>query len=387
MAGTADRCVRHGTLGEDRKNLAVLQDVLDYHAPPVDLSHMRILLVDDEEASLVLVQGILERAGYDNVVACDQPLRAVEFFMKERPDLVVLDHHMPQRDGLQVLGDLRPLLPDAFPILMVTGDMRPELRDAALASGAKDFLNKPVNPSETRLRIRNLLESRHYQLELQSQNERLEEAVRQRTRALEQSQLEMLVRLARAAEYRDDDTGEHTWRVAHTSGAIARRLGLPAGRVEQIMRAARLHDVGKITVPDHILLKPGRLTDEEFRVIRGHAKAGAELLSGSRSPTIRMAEAIALTHHERWDGTGYPQGLAAERIPLEARIVAVADAFDAITRDRVHRLAMPLDDAIAEIAANAGRQFDPTVVKAFQAAVAAGEVVVPTATSQEPHTG
>jgi len=338
---------------------------------------MRILLVDDEEASLVLVRGILERAGYENVITCDQPQRAVEYFIEGRPDLVVLDQHMPQRDGLQVLGDLRPLLPDAFPILMVTGDMRPELRDAALAGGAKDFLNKPVNPSETRLRIRNLLESRHYQVELQNQNERLEEAVRQRTQQLEHSQLEMLVRLARAAEYRDDDTGEHTWRIAQLSGAIARRLGLPPARVEMIMRAARLHDVGKITVPDRILLKPGGLTDEEFQVVRGHAKAGAELLSGSRSPTIRMAESIALTHHERWDGAGYPQGLSGEGIPLESRIVALADAFDAMTHDRAHRRSLPLEATIDEVVANSGRQFDPDVVKAFMIALEAGEIAAP----------
>lgn len=361
-------------MGEDRKYLAVLQGLLDYDAPPVDLTGMRILLVDDEEASLVLVRGILERAGYQNVITCDQPHRAVEFYTKERPDLVVLDQHMPQRDGLQVLGDLRPLLPDAFPILMVTGDMRPELRDAALAGGAKDFLNKPVNPGETRLRIRNLLESRHYQVELQNQNERLEQAVRQRTQELEHSQLEMLVRLARAAEYRDDDTGEHTWRIAQLSGAIARRLGLAPHRVEMLMRAARLHDVGKITVPDDILLKPGNLTSDEFAVIRGHAKAGAELLSGSRSPTIRMAESIALTHHERWDGAGYPQGLSGERIPIEARIVAVADAFDAMSRDRSHRRALPMTEVVDEIVANSGRQFDPQVVKAFQIALEAGEI-------------
>ena len=340
---------------------------------------MRILLVDDEEASLVLVRGILERAGYQNVVTCDEPLKAVDYFIQERPDLVVLDQHMPKRDGLQVLGDLRPLLPDAFPILMVTGDMRPELRDAALAGGAKDFLNKPVNPGETRLRIRNLLESRHYQVELQNQNERLEEAVKQRTQELEHSQLEMLVRLARAAEYRDDDSGEHTWRIAQLSGAVARRMGLPPNMVEMIMRAARLHDVGKITVPDHILLKPGNLTEEEFKIVRGHARAGAELLSGSRSPTIRMAESIALTHHERWDGTGYPQGLQAERIPLESRIVALADAFDAMTHVRAHKGARTLQEAVDEVVAHSGTQFDPAVVKAFLIALEAGEIAAPVA--------
>jgi putative two-component system response regulator len=154
-------------------------------------------------------------------------------------------------------------------------------------------------------------------------------------------------------------------------------MGLPSTRVEMIMRAARLHDVGKITVPDHVLLKPSGLTDEEFEVIRGHAKAGAELLSGSRSPTIRMAESIALTHHERWDGTGYPQGLAGDRIPLESRIVAVADTFDAITHDRVHRSAMSMPEAVEEIVASSGRQLDPDAVKAFLIALEAGEIVAP----------
>lgn len=355
----------------------MVRTLVAYDSQAVDLSGMKVLLVDDDEASLVLVRGILERAGYENVHTCDEPLRVVERFMELRPDLVVLDMHMPRRDGLQVLGDLRPVLPEAFPVIMVTGDGRPELREAALANGAKDFLNKPVNPVETRLRIRNLLEARYYQKQLEEQNDRLEEAVRRRTLDLEHSQLEMLVRLARAAEYRDDDTGEHTWRVAQTAGAVARRLGLGPVRVEMLMRAARLHDVGKITIPDAILLKPGDLTEEEFRVVRGHAKAGAELLSGSRSPTIRLAEVIALNHHERWDGKGYPNGLSGEAIPLEARIVAVADAFDAISRNRVHRRGLSLPDAIAEIARNAGTQFDPMVVEAFMRAVDAGEVVYP----------
>ncbi len=353
------------------------QTLTRYHSRVVDLSEMRILLIDDEEAPLVLVKGMLERAGFNHVYTCDDPRSAVDYFLDRRPDLVVLDQHMPNRDGLQVLSDLRPLLPDAFPILMVTGDMRPELRDAALAGGAKDFINKPINPTEARLRIRNLLESRHYQLELERQNERLEAAVRQRTLELEHSQLEMLVRLARAAEYRDDDTGEHTWRVAQVAGTIARYMSLPDSRVEMLMRAARLHDVGKITVPDGILLKPTGLSPEEYAVVKGHTKAGADLLAGSRSPTIKLAETIALTHHERWDGQGYPQGLKGDRIPLESRILAVSDTWDAITRDRSHRKALSFEAAVQEIASNSGSQFDPKVVDAFMAAVADHEINLP----------
>ncbi|HNQ98935.1 MAG TPA: HD domain-containing protein, partial [Trueperaceae bacterium] len=246
------------------------------------------------------------------------------------------------------------------------------LREAALASGVKDFLTKPFNPTEVRLRIRNLLEVRHYQRELVKHNERLEAAVRRRTQELELSQLEMLVRLARAAEYRDDSSGEHTWRVAHMCGVLARELGMATPEVELLLRAARLHDVGKITIPDGILLKAGSLTEAEYDVVKGHARAGAELLSGSRSPMMRLAETIALTHHEWWDGRGYPQGLAGESIPIESRILAVADAFDALVTDHAHRKAKSPGEAAAEIRAGSGTQFDPTVVVAFERAFAAG---------------
>ena len=338
---------------------------------------MRILLVDDEQAALVMMRSMLTQAGYKHVTTCDEPLRAASEFQRLKPDLLVLDFHMPRRDGLGVLADLAPVLPEAFPVLMVTGDERPGLREAALSSGAKDFLTKPVNAAEARLRIRNLLESRKLQLELQRHNDRLEAAVRRRTLELEHSQLEMLVRLARAAEYRDDDTGQHTWRVAHVSGVIAQEMGMPRDRVELLLRAARLHDVGKITNPDGILMKPGRLTPEEFAVVKGHTIAGAELLSGSRSPLIRLAERIALTHHERWDGQGYPHGLAGESIPLESRILAVADAFDALTHDSSHRKAVTGNEAAEEIARHAGTQFDPAVVVAFQRVFGQGLLVIP----------
>ncbi len=338
---------------------------------------MRILLVDDEQASLVMMRSMLVQAGYQNVHTCDEPLMAASEFQQLKPDLLVLDYHMPRRDGLGVLAELQPVLPEAFPVLMVTGDERPGLRETALASGARDFLTKPVNQAEARLRIRNLLESRKLQLELQRHNERLEAAVRRRTQELEHSQLEMLVRLARAAEFRDDDTGQHTWRVAHVSGVIAQEMGMPRDRVEMLLRAARLHDVGKITIPDGILMKPGKLTPEEYAVVKRHAEAGAELLSGSRSPLIRLAEQIALTHHERWDGAGYPRGMAGESIPLESRILAVADAFDALTHDRSHRKAVSATEAAQEIGRNAGTQFDPAVVAAFQRAFVQGLLVVP----------
>jgi len=219
------------------------------------------------------------------------------------------------------------------------------------------------------------LEARYFHQQLANQNERLEDMVRDRTAKLENAQVEMLIRLAKAAEYRDDDTGEHTWRVARTTSLLATELGLPPATADLLVRAARLHDVGKIAIPDGILLKPGRLTEAEFEVVKQHARAGAELLSGGQSPLVQLAETIALTHHERWDGLGYPQGLAGDAIPLEARLLAVADTFDALTHDRIHRKAVSPERAVEVIRENMGKQFDPRVVDAFLVLYARGELI------------
>jgi putative two-component system response regulator len=359
---------------EDRKYLPEAHSGASYDAPSVDLSSLKILLVDDEETILVILKGILQRAGYTQVATLDDPRNVLGRFLEDRPDLLVLDHHMPHKDGLEVIEELRPYLPDYFPILMLTADERSELKETALSSGAKDFLIKPINPIEVRLRIRNLLEARYFHQQLQHNNECLEAMVRQRTRELEDAHVEMLIRLAKAAEYRDDDTGEHTWRVARACALLGQELGLGAEAVDLVLRAARLHDVGKIAIPDGILLKPGSLTEAEFEVVKGHARAGAELLSGGRSPLMKLAETIALTHHERWDGTGYPQGLAGETIPIESRLLAVADTFDALTHDRIHRKAVSPERAVTEIRSQSGKQFDPRVVDAFLLLYERGEL-------------
>lgn len=192
----------------------------------------------------------------------------------------------------------------------------------------------------------------------------LEYKVRERTADLEEAQLEILERLALAAEFRDDETGLHTQRVGRTSAILARAIGLPEEQVDLIQQAAPLHDVGKLGIPDGILRKPGKLTAEEFEVMKTHTSIGAQILSGSRFPILQMAEEIALTHHERWDGTGY-MGLAGERIPLSGRIVTLADVFDALTNDRIYRKAVPLEDALAEIELQRGRHFDPELTDAF----------------------
>src|SRR5690625_2888059 len=330
-----------------------------------ELADLKILHVDDTEAALVLMRSILSSAGYASVHSVADPLSVRGEFIRLRPDLLILDLHMPVRNGLEVLDDISDLLGPAFPVLMVTSDVRSSIREDALRRGVYDFLTKPYSAAEVRLRIRNMLGIRHMQKELAGQNERLEEKIRLRTAELDQAQLEMVTRLAQAAEHRDGDTGEHIWRAAGYCAAIGARLGLPPERVELMRRAAPLHDVGKLAVPDGILMKPGSLTATEFQVMREHAEAGARLLSGGRSRLTRLAEKIALTHHERWDGKGYPAGLKGEEIPLESRILAVADAFDALTHDRSYRKAVSPELAREEIVRGSGTQFDPQVIEAF----------------------
>jgi putative two-component system response regulator len=342
------------------------------------LRKLRIIAVDDEMSNLLLLKQILERDGYTHIELATDATLVPAMFRANRPDLVLLDLHMPGMDGFELMERLGPLAGERsgdepagrgkrteVPFLVLTADATPTTRRRALELGARDFLTKPLDRIELLLRVRNLLQVKLLQDRLQGQNQELEVKVAQRTRDLEQARLEMLERLALAAEYRDDDTQEHAWRLARTCVSIAVRLGLADVEVELIARAAPLHDVGKIGIPDAILLKPGRLTDAEFEVVKTHTTIGAEILAGSRSPLLRLAEKIAFSHHERWDGRGYPAGLYGETIPLVGRIVAVADVFDALTHERPYKAAWPVRAAVDEILSQVGRQFDPAVVGAF----------------------
>ncbi len=336
------------------------------------LESARILVVDDEAANLRLLERVLRSAGYSSILTTSDPANVLGIFVSERPDLIVLDLHMEPIDGFAVLEEVTPWIePGSYvPILMLTGDGAADVKERALASGAKDFLNKPFSPSEVLLRIRNLLETRFLHLQLKQHNEVLEVKVAERTEQLEEARLEILERLARAAEFRDDATGEHTRRVGRMSGRVAAALGLPQADVDLIERAAPLHDIGKIGVSDTILLKPGRLTEGDFEVMRTHTIIGERILSGSNVPVLQLAATIALSHHERWDGKGYPNGLAGDEIPLPGRIISVVDVFDALTHDRPYKQAWSVDAALDEILANSGTQFDPAVVDAFQRVIA-----------------
>ena len=337
---------------------------------PVDLSsrvfrNARILIVDDEPVNVDLLRRLLERAGFSRIESTNDSRQALDLYVKFRPDLILLDLHMPHRDGLEVMDELNQIAEASYlPILMLTGDDTPEAKREALSRGAKDFLNKPFHSDEVLLRIGTLLETRFLYLQIQSQNQILEAKVRDRTRELEAAQIEIIERLARAAEFRDDNTGQHTERVGQMAALLARQIGLSDTQVSLIRRAAPLHDVGKIGIPDSILMKLGKLTPEEFELVKTHTTIGARILSGSRFTILRLAEEIAYHHHERWDGSGYA-GIKGADIPLAGRIVAIADVFDALTQKRPYKAAWTVSEAIGEIDRQRGHQFDPALVDAF----------------------
>jgi putative two-component system response regulator len=333
---------------------------------PVRLREARILLVDDQELNLRVLRQVLEKAGLRNITLTQDPYAVAALVALHTPDLIVVDLHMPGLDGWGVMEALHPQLDAAgyLPILVLTADVTDESRRRALASGARDFLTKPIDPIEVILRTQNLLETRMLYLELELRNVDLEQRVRERTAQVEAAQLETLERLARTAEYRDDQTGRHVVRVGRVAALLGRTIGLDDDTVRLLRLAAPLHDLGKIGIPDAILLAPRRLEPAEFEEMKMHTTIGSRILAGSTSTLLQLAERIAMTHHERWDGRGY-HGLVASDIPKAARIVGVADVFDALTHERPYKTAWPVDMAVDEIMTNRGTQFDPEIVDAF----------------------
>lgn len=355
-----------------------MNDFLDTPASPSKaiFPEARILVIDDEEMNIRLARRLLSHAGYKNVTATTDSSLGVGLFDEIGPDLVMLDLQMPHPDGFAIMEALRARIPENayLPVLVVSGEFSTESKSRAFSSVAKDFVAKPFDAIEVLLRVGNLLQTRHLHLMVQQQNSRLEVMVADRTRALEHAQAETLRRLAQAAEFRDDETGQHTRRVGTLAATIAAELGLPEETVELLRHAAPLHDVGKIGVPDSVLLKEGPLTETELRAMRAHTRIGANLLADGYSALSALAEEIALSHHERWDGTGYPQELAGEEIPLAARIVAVADFYDALSSDRPYRRAWAEEDILRKIEEDSGGHFDPRVVEAFLRACGNGAI-------------
>lgn len=331
------------------------------HSPPV-----RALLVDDSPSSLAQLKQMIEAQLSLTCIALADPMQALETARAQRFDLVLVDYAMPILDGVELTRLLRGLPGYAqIPIVMITASVDERVRLQAVEAGATDFLPKSAHTAETRARLRNMVSLATAFRQLNNQAAWLAQEVEAATSKLLQREEEIIFRLSLAVEYRDNDTGGHTYRVARYSQILAEALGLSASACRSIFLAAPLHDVGKVAVPDAVLLKPGRLDPEEFEIIRGHAAVGERILGGSSSDLIRLASEIAGCHHERWDGTGYPHRLAGPLIPLAARIVAVADVFDALTTARPYKSAMTEEEAFAYIAQERGAHFDPVCVDAF----------------------
>lgn len=341
----------------------------------VTFPRARILVIDDEERQLELMRFILEGAGYRQIRTESDPHAAAPALLEFEPDLVLLDLHMPAMDGVEVLRKLQALVPsDVYlPIVVVTGDPTIESRRRALADGARDFITKPYDTQEVLIRIHNLLETRSLYDDARDHAVTLESAVRMRTRELLASRVEVVERLAVCGEYRDDVTGSHIRRVGALSASIASALGVPAHTVQILGQAAQLHDIGKIGIPDAILRKPGALTPEEVEIMQTHTEIGVRILADGRSDLIRMAATVALSHHERWNGAGYPHGLAGERIPLVARIVTVADVVDALGQARPYRAGWTEERILAYVEEERGQLFDPQVAELFLGLQARGD--------------
>ncbi|MDD2846134.1 MAG: response regulator [Rhodoferax sp.] len=330
------------------------------------LDNARILIIDDEPANLKLLDKMLASQGYQQRILVQDPRDVLPQYLEARPDLILLDINMPHLDGYQVMEQLKalndPFLP---PIVILTAQHGRDYLLRALAAGARDFIGKPFDRPELLMRVRNLLDVQLSHRILHQQKEVLEEMVRLRTAELNQTRLAIVQRLGRAAEYRDNETGNHIIRVSQISALLAKKLSSSVAYSELMLHASPMHDIGKIGIPDHVLLKPGKFEPHEREIINTHTTIGADLLGNDDSDLLRLAREIALNHHEKWDGSGYPNGLAGEAIPQSGRIVAVADVFDALTSSRPYKKAWSIEAAVAFIRDNAGSHFDPTVAACF----------------------
>ncbi len=331
---------------------------------------MRVQIVDDNATNLMLFERLAMRAGPDVAVTTHlDPQEALDACRLSVPDMIVVDFMMPKLDGHQYVEAIRRLPGGRdIPIVMITAAADRTVRQKALELGVTDFLTKPVDPSEAKVRFSNLLALRRSHLELRDRNRLLAGEVNRAIAAVADREQELILRLSKAAELRDPETGAHILRMARYSQIIGLRLGLHEEQCDLLLRAAPMHDLGKLGIPDDILLKPGKLTEDEYRIMSKHPEIGHAILSGSDSQLIRTGAEIALSHHEKFDGSGYPNHLAGRDIPLMGRIVAVADVFDALTSVRPYKPAWPLEKARQLLIDNSGSHFDPACLEAFLAA-------------------
>jgi len=328
--------------------------------PEPALAPATILVVDDTPRNIDILQEILSPR-YRVKVATSGARALAIAAQADAPDLILLDIMMPGMDGYEVIARLKAdPATRGIPVLFVTAKETPEDEQRGFDLGCVDYITKPISAPRVLARIRT-------HLDLRDQNRVLEGKVAERTRELEETRLSIIQRLGRAAEYRDNETGMHVIRMSHASRITALELGLPEAQADLLLQAAPMHDIGKIGIPDRVLLKPGKLDAEEWAIMRRHPEIGHGIIGTHASPLLRLAAEVALTHHERWDGTGYPHGLAGEAIPVAGRIVAVADVFDALTSVRPYKPAWPVADSVAVLEQGAGSHFDSRAVAAFLA--------------------
>lgn len=326
----------------------------------------RILIVDDKPDNVELLEMMLMTAGYINITTTTDPTKVMDLYRKWRYDIILLDLRMPVMDGFQVMKELSSVITDDYlPILVLTAEKETEVRHQALESGAKDFLSKPFDNTEVLNRIANMLDVRAHYNERRWQAEIVEAEVRRRTQEIQETRLEVIRTLGRAAEFRDNETGMHVIRMSIFCKSLALAAGLGEERAELILNASPMHDVGKIGIPDRVLLKAGKLDDEEFTLMQSHTEIGAEIIGEHHTELMQLARLIAETHHEKWDGTGYPKGLKGDGISIEGRICAISDVFDALTSERPYKQPWPTKEAAQYINDNAGVFFDPDLVKVF----------------------
>ncbi|MEN9452552.1 MAG: hypothetical protein RLZZ369_1611 [Pseudomonadota bacterium] len=329
---------------------------------------MLIAIVDDNPVNVTLLKVLARQLPDTETVEFLDSRQGLAWCLANDPDLLLVDYMMPELDGMAFIEAFRAAPGKALtPILMITASNDTEVKFMALEKGANDLLTKPVDRAEFLARTRNMLVLRRNQKDLADRASWLADEVAKATAAIVARERETVLRLARAAEYRDPETGAHLLRMAHYSKLIARELGWSQADQDLILDAAPMHDIGKVGTPDQILLKPGRLDDAEMAIMREHAAIGFEILNGSQSPFLQLAAVIALSHHEKFDGTGYPRQLKGEDIPLVGRIVAVADVFDALTSERPYKKAWEVDRALDFLKENSGSHFDPACVRVFLA--------------------
>lgn len=328
--------------------------------------HYKVLIVDDSENTLILFEALLKRMENCVSVKFSSAVAGLANAQQEDYDLVIVDYMMPDLNGIDFITRFRQTPGrENTPVLMVTANDQRQVRYRALDAGATDFLTKPVDKIEFMARVNNMLQLGASRKVLVDRAAWLAEEVRKATYQIRERERETVIRLSKATEYRDANTGSHIVRMANYSELIARGLGLAPEQCELLLEAAALHDIGKVGIPDSILLKPARLTSKEFEVMKLHTVYGYDILNGSASQVLQTGAAIALGHHERFDGSGYPAGLKGEAIPIFSRIVAVADVFDALTAQRPYKQSWSAERASAHIQASAGAHFDPRCVATF----------------------